>query len=156
MENLIAILMDNLISILVPLGICVALPVLIVWLVTRTRQNETDKKTEIMLKAIEAGATIDAEFFKDAQRKQKSTKERLLNRLIWGCTTSILGVGLAALGIVQWVNWNGTTSNDSFVVPLVFAGIFLAIGIALVMGFFVGRKMLVKEIEAEENALMQK
>ena len=156
MENLIAILMDNLIGILVPLGICVALPVLIVWLVTRTRQNETDKKTEIMLKAIEAGATIDAEFFKDAQRKQKSTKERLLNRLIWGCTTSILGVGLAALGIVQWVNWNGTTSNDSFVVPLVFAGIFLAIGIALVMGFFVGRKMLVKEIEAEENALMQK
>ena len=148
--------MENLIGTLVPLGICVALPVLIVWLVTRTRQNETDKKTEIMLKAIEAGATIDAEFFKDAQRKQKSTKERLLNRLIWGCTTSILGVGLAALGIVQWVNWNGTTSNDSFVVPLVFAGIFLAIGIALVMGFFVGRKMLVKEIEAEENALMQK
>lgn len=146
----------DLIGLLVPLGVCVVLPVLIVWLVTRTRQNETDKKTEIMLKAIEAGATIDAEFFKDAQRKQKSTKERLLNRLIWGCTTSILGVGLAALGIIQWVNWNGTTSNDSFVVPLIFAGIFLAIGIALVMGFFVGRKMLVKEIEAEENALMQK
>jgi len=146
----------DLVGLLVPLGVCVVLPVLIVWLVTRTRQNETDKKTEIMLKAIEAGATIDAEFFKDAQRKQKSTKERLLNRLIWGCTTSILGVGLAALGIIQWVNWNGTTSNDSFVVPLIFAGIFLAIGIALVMGFFVGRKMLVKEIEAEENALMQK
>ena len=146
----------DLVGLLIPLGIRVVLPVLIVWLVTRTRQNETDKKTEIMLKAIEAGATIDAEFFKDAQRKQKSTKERLLNRLIWGCTTSILGVGLAALGIIQWVNWNGTTSNDSFVVPLIFAGIFLAIGIALVMGFFVGRKMLVKEIEAEENALMQK
>ena len=146
----------DLVGLLIPLGVCVVLPVLIVWLVTRTRQNETDKKTEIMLKAIEAGATIDAEFFKDAQRKQKSTKERLLNRLIWGCTTSILGVGLAALGIIQWVNWNGTTSNDSFVVPLIFAGIFLAIGIALVMGFLVGRKMLVKEIEAEENALMQK
>ena len=146
----------DLVGLLIPLGICVVLPVLIVWLVTRTRQNETDKKTEIMLKAIEAGATIDAEFFKDAQRKQKSTKERLLNRFIWGCTTSILGVGLAALGIIQWVNWNGTTSNDSFVVPLIFAGIFLAIGIALVMGFLVGRKMLVKEIEAEENALMQK
>ena len=146
----------DLVGLLIPLGICVVLPVLIVWLVTRTRQNETEKKTEIMLKAIEAGATIDAEFFKDAQRKQKSTKERLLNRLIWGCTTSILGVGLAALGIIQWVNWNGTTSNDSFVVPLIFAGIFLAIGIALVMGFLVGRKMLVKEIEAEENAMMQK
>ena len=146
----------ELVGILVPLGICVVLPVLIVWLVTRTRQNETNKKTEIMLKAIESGATIDANFFKDAHKKQKSTKERLLNRLIWGCATSILGVGLAILGIVQWVNWNGTTSNDSFVVPLIFAGILLAIGIALFIGFFVGRKMLTKEMEAEEKSLEQK
>ena len=148
--------MGELVGILVSLGICVALPVLIVWLVTRTRQNETNKKTEIMLKAIESGATIDADFFKDAQKNQKSTKERLLNRLIWGCAASILGVGLAVLGIVQWVNWNGTSSNESFVVPLVFAGIFLAIGIALFIGFFVGRKMLAKEMEAEEKALEQK
>jgi uncharacterized protein YneF (UPF0154 family) len=41
-------------------------------------------------------------------------------------------------------------------VPLVFAGISLAIGIALFIGFFVGRKMLTKEIEAEEKALDQK
>ena len=146
----------ELVGTLVPLGICVVLPVLIVWLVTRTRQNETNKKTEIMLKAIESGATIDANFFNDAHKKQKSTKERLLNRLIWGCATSILGVGLAILGIVQWVNWNGTTSNDSFVVPLIFAGILLAIGIALFIGFFVGRKMLTKEMEAEEKSLEQK
>ena len=146
----------ELVGTLVPLGICVVLPVLIVWLVTRTRQNETNKKTEIMLKAIESGATIDANFFKDAHKKQKSTKERLLNRLVWGCATSILGVGLAALGIVQWVNWNGTSSNESFVLPLVFAGIFLAIGIALFIGFYVGRKMLAKEMEAEEKALEQK
>ena len=146
----------ELVGTLVPLGICVVLPVLIVWLVTRTRQNETNKKTEIMLKAIESGATIDANFFKDAHKQQKSTKERLLNRLIWGCATSILGAGLAILGIVQWVNWNGTTSNDSFVVPLIFAGILLAIGIALFIGFFVGRKMLTKEMEAEEKSLEQK
>ena len=148
--------MGELVGILVPLGICVVLPVLIVWLVTRTRQNETNKKTEIMLKAIESGATIDADFFKDAQKKQKSTKERLLNRLVWGCAASILGVGLAVLGIVQWVNWNGTSSNDSFVELLVFAGIFLAIGVALFIGFFVGRKMLAKEMEAEEKTLEQK
>ena len=146
----------ELVGTLVPLGICVVLPVLIVWLVTRTRQNETNKMTEIMLKAIESGATIDANFFKDAHKKQKSTKERLLNRLVWGCATSILGVGLAVLGIIQWATWDSTASNDSFILPLVFAGIFLAIGIALFIGFFVGRKMLAKEIEAEEKALDQK
>lgn len=148
--------MEGVVGLLVSFGICVVMPVMIVWLVSRTRQNETNKKTEIMLKAIESGATIDADFFKDTQKKQRSTKERLLNRLVWGCATSILGVGLAALGIVQWVNWNGTTSNDSFVVPLIFAGILLAIGIALFIGFFVGRKMLTKEMEAEEKSLEQK
>ena len=148
--------MEGVLGLLVAFGISVAMPVMIVWLVSRTRQNETNKKTEIMLKAIESGATIDADFFKDTQKKQRSTKERLLNRLIGGCATSILGVGLAVLGIVQWVNWNGTSSNESFIVPLVFAGIFLAIGIALFIGFFVGRKMLAKEMEAEEKALEQK
>ena len=148
--------MEGVLGLLVAFGISVVMPVMIVWLVSRTRQNETNKKTEIMLKAIESGATIDADFFKDTQKRQRSTKERLLNRLVWGCAASILGVGLAVLGIVQWVNWNGTSSNESFVVPLVFAGIFLAIGIALFIGFFVGRKMLSKEMEAEEKALEQK
>lgn len=55
------------VEILVPIGICVVLPVMIVWLVNRTRQNETNRKTEIMLRAIESGATIDAEFFKAQQ-----------------------------------------------------------------------------------------
>lgn len=45
-------------DILLPIFICVVLPVMIVWLVTRAKQNETNKKAEIMLKAIENGACI--------------------------------------------------------------------------------------------------
>ena len=146
MEEVVALL----IPIVIPVCIYVVLPVMIVHLVTRARQNETNKKTEIMLKAIEAGASIDADFFKD-KNSPRTIKERLLKRLIWGCIA-----GLAALGIVQWVNWDGTTSNDSFVIPLIFAGIFLSVGIALFIGFCVGKKMLAKEIEAEEKALEQK
>lgn len=37
-------------DILIPIGVCVVLPVMIVWLINRTRQNETNRKTEIMLK----------------------------------------------------------------------------------------------------------
>lgn len=151
MEEVVALL----IPIVIPVCICVVLPVMIVHLVTRARQNETNKKTEIMLKAIEAGASIDADFFID-KNSPRTIKERLLKRLIWGCITGLLGAGLAALGIVQWVNWDGTTSNDSFVIPLIFAGIFLSVGIALFIGFCVGKKMLAKEIEAEEKALEQK
>ena len=56
-------------AILVPIAVCVVLPVMIVWLINRTRQNETNRRTEIMLKAIEAGATI----FK-AQQEQKGPR----------------------------------------------------------------------------------
>ena len=41
-------------DILLPLGVCVVLPVMIVWLITRARQNETNKKTEINSKLISA------------------------------------------------------------------------------------------------------
>ena len=138
-------------DIIVPIGICVVLPVMLVWLVTRVRSNEIDKKTEVMLKAIESGATIDSDLFKEAPKKRKSTKERLLNRLICGCAASIIGAALTAIGIIPWM----TLEDDTFAPLLIFGGISLAVGIALFIGFFVGRKMLAKEMEAEEKSLEQ-
>lgn len=138
-------------DIIVPIGICVVLPVMLVWLITRVRRNEIDKKTEVMLKAIESGATIDSDLFKEAPKKRKSTKERLLNRLICGCAASIIGAALTAIGIIPWM----TLEDDTFAPLLIFGGISLAVGIALFIGFFVGRKMLAKEMEAEEKSLEQ-
>ena len=128
-------------SIIVPIGICVVLPVMLVWLVTRVRRNEIDKKAEVMIKAIESGATIDSDLF----------KERLLNRLICGCAASIIGAALTAIGIIPWM----TLEDDYYAPLLIFGGISLAVGIALFIGFFVGRKMLEKEIEAEEKSMEQ-
>ena len=138
-------------DIIVPIGICVVLPVMLVWLVTRVRRNEIDKKTEVMLKAIESGATIDSDLFKEAPKKRKSTKERLLNRLVCGCAASIIGAALTAIGIIPWM----TLEDDYYAPLLIFGGISLAVGIALFIGFFVGRKMLAKEMEAEEKSLEQ-
>ena len=138
-------------DIIVPIGICVVLPVMLVWLVTRVRRNEIDKKTEVMLKAIESGSTIDSDLFKEAPKKRKSTKERLLNRLICGCAASIIGAALTAIGIIPWM----TLEDDYYAPLLIFGGISLAVGIALFIGFFVGRKMLAKEMEAEEKSLEQ-
>ena len=129
-------------SIIVPIGICVVLPVMLVWLVTRVRRNEIDKKAEVMIKAIESEVTIDSDFFKEAPKKRKSTKERLLNRLICGCAASIIGAALTAIGIIPWM----TLEDDYYAPLLIFGGISLAVGIALFIGFFVGRKMLAKEM----------
>ena len=143
---------------LFPIGLCVVLPVMIVWLVNRTRQNETNRRTEIMLKAIEAGATINADFFKaqQNQKAQRTIKERLLSRLSGGCICTLIGLALGAVGIANYVKWDGTMSNDSAVVPMIIGGILLGIGISLIVVFFVGKKMLAKEMEAEAKALEQK
>ena len=145
-------------DILIPLGICVVLPVMIVWLVTRTRQNETNRKTEIMLKAIESGATLDANFFKE-QQNTKTIKERLLSRLTGASVMSLLGVALLAVAVVFGNSyapdgWNFRESPAP--VFAVIGGVLLAIGLALFAVFFAGKKMLAKEMEAEAKAMEQK
>lgn len=142
-------------EILIPISVCVVLPVMVVWLVNRTRQNEINRKADIMLKAIESGATIDANFFK-AQQENKSIKERLLKRLTGACIFTLTGLVFAVIGLFKWTNLTENMSNDSAVIPMIFGGLFLAIGISLFVVFFVGRKMLAKEIEAEEKALENK
>lgn len=143
-------------DIFIPLGICVVLPVMIVWLVMRTRQNETNKKTEIMLKAIESGATIDAAFFKSHQKGYKTIKERLLGRLTGASILSLIGVALLAIAIVFGNSYapNGWSFHDS---PAPYfatiGGVLFAIGLALFAVFFVGKKMLAREMEAEAKEM---
>lgn len=138
-------------KILVLLGIFVALPVLIVWLVGRTRQNETNRKTEILLKAMESGAAIDTNIF-----QTRTIKERLLKRLTAGSIFTLMGLFFVIISIVNWANLQPGMANGSATIPAIFGGIWLAIGLSFFIVFFVGRKMMAKEIEAEEKSLTEK
>lgn len=142
-------------EVLIFLGICVLMPVMIVWLVMRARQNETDRKTEIMLKAIEAGATLDTNFFK-ASQGASTIKERLLKRLSSACVTSMLGLVLLVGGIYFGLTFGWELYETPGLIFSVTGGILFAIGVALFIVFFVGKKMLEKEIKAEEKSLEQK
>ena len=122
-----------------------ALVVLIVWLVNRTLQNEANRKAEIALKAIESGAPIDANIFKE----NRTIKERLLKRLTSGCIWSTLGIVLIIIGLIN--KTEGVVTG-----AFILGGLFLAIGISLIRMFFVSKNMLAKEIEAEEKAFEQK
>ncbi len=142
-------------SVLISLGMCVVMPVMIVWLVMRARENETNKKTEIMLKAIESGAKLETSLFQTNQ-SAGTIKERLLKRFSNACVTSMLGI-IALAGGIYFSTQFGWQLYDSPSFIIVFVGgILFAIGIALFIAFFVGRKMLEKEIKAEEQSLEQK
>ena len=138
-------------DIIVPIGICVVLPVLIVWLVLRARKNDTDRKAEIMLKALEAGAPIDPNLLSSQPKKKaKTIKQDLLDKLTGASVTSAIGVAMLLISIF-------TNYERAYGVPLYFAGgILVAVGIALFITYFVGKKALAKEIEAEEKALLEK
>ena len=138
---------------LVPIFICVVLPVAIVWLVARTKQNETNRKAEIMLKAIEAGTPVDLDQFKSDAKVHKTIKQDLLEKLNGACITSFMGVAFLILGILRVVitDFGRSTFLNKFWLPA--GGVLLAVGIGLFVTYFVGKKMLAKEIEAEERNL---
>ena len=140
----------------VPVFICVILPVVVVWLVTRAKQNETNRKADIMLKAIEAGVPVDMDQFKSAKKKAPvSIKQELLDKLNGACITSLMGIGFLTLGVLRIVitDFGRNTLLNKFWLP---AGcVLLAVGIGLFISYFVGKKLLAKEIEAEEKKLEQ-
>ena len=143
--------MDIWTTFVLPVFICVVLPVVVVWLALRSRQHAIDKKAEIMLKAIESGATIDPNLLKQ-QEKAKSTKKELLDKLNGACITSLMGLAFIALAIVRYYSPQfDRTFLHNFIVPGGF--VLLAVGIGLFISYFVGKKMLAKEMEAEEKQL---
>lgn len=139
---------------LIPISICVVLPTLIVWLIGRVKQNETNRKAEIMLKALDNGAKIDSDFFK-SQSGSKTIKERLLGRLTGACVTGLLGVALLGVAIYMASRLDWSTDDDVIMMTVLLGGILFAIGIALFIVYFTGKKLLAKEIAAEEKQIVE-
>lgn len=135
-------------ELIIILGICVVLPVLIVWIALRARQHEVNRKADLILKAMEAGIPIDQEFLKPDKKKNRSIKQDLLDKLTGACVTTLMGTAFLLLNFF---------CPDSIIAgyPTV-GGILLAIGIALFISYFVGKNMLAKEIEAEEKGMDKK
>lgn len=143
-------------DIILPIFMCVVMPIAIVWLVMRAKQNETNKMAEIMLKAIEAGIPLDPDFFKTQTRTlQKSLKERQLGWLTAACILIALGLGSILVGaiIILINNWTYDTAPTAYSLLTFAGGLVLVIGIALLVVYFIRKRILAKELEAEREAM---
>ena len=77
-------------------------------------------------------------------------KERLLKKLLWGSIFTFAGLlGLTMLLIAAIVG--GEANKDVYAPVILFAAPSLAVGISFLLNYFIGKKMLGKEIEAEEK-----
>ena len=143
------------VDIITPIFMCVVMPVAIVWLVMRTKRNETDKMAEIMIKAIENGTPIDPSFFKD-QPLRKSLKEKQLGLLTAAIIPSVIGLISLLTGLIYtWVNhFDYNTGPSVYTILLPLAGCaLLAVGLALFLTYLIRKWFLAKELAAEEKAL---
>ena len=136
---------------MLPVILCgCVLPIIFIWMETRRKMNETNARTQIVTAALEKNPDMDVEeLLKKISPKKKLLKEKLLTKLLWGFITSLLGIGLIVLGI--YMKSSGLGIDVDVQTALCFGLILLAIGAAFIINYGVGRKMLAKEIEAEES-----
>ena len=127
---------------LVPIFVCVVLPVAVVAIIAATKMNNDNKRSKVLIKAIESNCGIDADKLAEAlQKPKKPAREILNNRLLLGCIFSFVGLALCIVGIVSLCM--GTEfSADPVTVPLVFGGASLAVGLSYLVVYLVTRKQI--------------
>ena len=134
---------------MVYLGIFVVLPIIIVALMARVKTNITNKRAQIALAAIEKNSDVDLEaFFKKMNLPSRSIKERLLDKLLYGSIFTLFGVGIYIAIFV--FNMNVGSFDKNMFIGLSFAAVpSLGVGLAFLINYFVGRRVLKLEIDAE-------
>lgn len=137
-----------LVQILVPIGVAVVLPIAIVAIVFRSALASERNRKEIVLAVLEKNPDIDVEqLMKNLKKSEKLIKEKLLARLERGCLCCLMGVAFMLIYFFL-----GVQSEDLIVVV---GAALIAIGIAFLISYFVGRRMLAKEMEAEQQNMKQ-
>ncbi len=132
-----------LVELLIPLGVAVVLPIAIVAIVFKSVLASERNRKEIILAALEKNPNLNVEdLVKRMKKSEKLIKEKLLAKLQRGCLCCLMGVALVLLYFFLSV-------QNEF---LIIAGpALIAIGIAFLVGYFVGRRMLAQEMEAEQQ-----
>ena len=118
---------------LIPISICVIMPITMVWLNLRSKKPSIDLE-ELMQKITPKSATL---------------KEKLLKKLMWGSVISAIGIGF--LGYALYMDFVGGMSVERLERSYFCGGITMLIGLAILLVFFISKRMLAKELEAEAN-----
>lgn len=143
----------GIITMLIPIACGCVLPIMVIWFEIRRKMNETNQRTQIVLAAIEKNPDMDIEeWMKKISPKKKLLKEKLLSKLLWGSLTAMIGLGFIGFG--AWLRYVGGGGSDDPMASVCIGLILLAVGIAFLLNFVIGKNILAKEIEAEEKQLI--
>ncbi len=131
-------------DILIPIFVCVVLPISIVLIVSMRKWHSDNKRAEILIKAIESGRDVDTQRLVDSLRTNKyrpySDKDVLFARLLRGSSCTLIGIALIIVYFTGIVH-----GHDDQALLLISGLICLAIGISYLIVYFVTRKSVEKE-----------
>ncbi len=140
--------------IILVISCCVVLPLMIVWLTNKRKNHEIDKKSEILMALLEKNPNLDPvevmnklNMSQDSDRKP--LKQKLLEQLLTGCICLLIGIVLFVTHLFDMIFLGNKTMG------VVGGGVTAAVGIAYIIYYFVSRKMLQREIEAEEKRMTE-
>ena len=144
----------NLIEMLLPVGVSVVLPIMVVWLVMRYKEHESNKRSEIILAVLEKNPDVDVEeYLKKLNPPTKTIKERLMSKLLWACV--LMGLGFVCVGFTALLGYIGEFGKEPIIIFGLPGGALFALGVAFLIVYLVSKKTLAMEIELESKKNQQ-
>lgn len=134
---------------LTTLGVFAAMPTLIVWLITRAKSRQLEKRAEIAKLAMEKYSHLDLETTDELLARlnppTKTAAEKNFSRLTAACILIFLGLGLGA--VCLFTNNLGIDSVD--LLPILFIGggaacIFAGLGLGFLVSYLVIKRKIAK------------
>ena len=121
----------NFTAIFIVLGVCVVLPVLIVWIIAMYKNRGLEAKVRLISTAIEKKPDVNIdELLADLKSKpQLPVGRMLLSRLLAGSICTLAGIEVASLGFYM----------EGQPVLLLSGLLCLSIGIGFLINYFVGK-----------------
>lgn len=121
-------------DVLVPIMICVGLPVSIVAIVYGTAINRDNKRSQVLIKAIEAGNGADVARLAEAMERKHtpSARDVFFRRVLRGSIFALIGLVFLVAGIVSWGE-GGAIADDGVSGPLILGGVLMAVGLSYLL-----------------------
>ena len=147
-------IIDVLAVVLVIGGVCIALPLVILLLTNKRKNHEIDKKTEILMALLEKNPDLDPvevmnKLNMSQETNNKTLKQKLLENLYGGLMMTLMGLVILVLHLM------GMVSFGSKAIGLFCGGVIMAIGLAFLIYYFVSKRVLRNELEAEEKRIAE-
>lgn len=136
---------EAIVALFIPIGICVIVPIAVVWIVFKTFMNKDNRRTEVLIEAIKSNNDIDTDKLAETMAGRSRTPEEILNlRLLRGCIFSLAGLAVLGATLIFYFI-NEYIENECIGLFLIAGLISVAIGISYLIVYYVTRKTTDKD-----------